>query len=179
MSDHEPGQQHGFEAVAPHETGDICYPRAPVALLRDRLPVFTRPRDREEKRAVFDRLHVVREIPIQGKQRPGRQIERSTFRSNEDVAHDDLNRHPSLRLMDGKSRVCLERDEGDAQVLILDECLGVLPSVHAGFPMELLHFPLEIAFEKGSTHLGVGSIKDSSGGRGRVWRLQGRLARCP
>ena len=111
-----------------------------------------RPRNSEEKRAFFKRLNVMRQVLVQCEQGSGGQIECPAFCSHQDMAGDGLDRDPAFVLMPGKPRTCLQRDEDDAKVVILDERLGVLSAVPLGFAVKLLQFPREIEFEKGSGH---------------------------
>ena len=111
-----------------------------------------RPRDRYEKRALFKRLNIMRHVLVQCEQGAPGQIERSAFRSHEDVAGDGLDRDPAFVLVPGKARTCLQCDEDDAKVVILDESLGILAAVPVRFAVKLLQFPDEIEFEKGSGH---------------------------
>jgi hypothetical protein len=56
------------------------------------------PRDGEQKRAVFERLDVMREPLVQRQQPSNREIERPVLRSHLEVPHDGVNRDPSFRL---------------------------------------------------------------------------------
>ena len=114
------------------------------------IPVSSRPRDREENRAFFESLNVMRQVVVQCEQGSDRQIECTTFCSHRHMTGDSLDRDPAFVLVPGKSRACLQCDEDDAKVVILDEGLRVLAAVPVGFAVKLLQFPGQIEFEKGS-----------------------------
>jgi len=68
------------------------------------------------------------------------------------MAADGLDRDPTLCLVLGKPRTCLECSEDDTQVVVLDERLGVLSAVPLRFSVKVLQFSGEIEFEKRGGH---------------------------
>ena len=114
------------------------------------IPISSRPRDREEKRAFFESLNVMRQVVVQCEQGSDRQIECTTFCSHRHMTGHSLDRDPAFILVTGKPRACLQCDEDNAKVVILDEGLRVLAAVPVGFAVKLLQFPGQIEFEKGS-----------------------------
>ena len=92
----------------------------------------------------------MRQVVVQCEQGSDRQIECTTFCSHRHMTGHSLDRDPAFILVPGKPRACLQCDEDDAKVVILDEGLRVLAAVPVGFAVKLLQFPGQIEFEKGS-----------------------------
>jgi hypothetical protein len=111
-----------------------------------------RPCNREEKRAFFDGLNIVRNVVVQCEQGSNWQIECTTLCSYQQMAGDSLDRDPAFAVMPRKPRACLQRGQDDAEVVKLRERPGVLTTIPIGFTVKLLQLLVEIEFEKGRRH---------------------------
>jgi hypothetical protein len=83
----------------------------------------------------------MRQVAVQCEQSSDRQIECTAFCSHRHMAGDSLDRDPAFGLVPRKSRACLQGDEDDAKIVILDEGLGVLAAVPVGFAVKLAPVP--------------------------------------
>lgn len=83
----------------------------------------------------------MRQVVIQCEQRSDGEIECTTFCSHRHMSGDSLDRDPAFGLVAWKSLACLQCDEDDAEIVVLDEGLRVLAAVPVGFAVKLLKFP--------------------------------------
>jgi hypothetical protein len=127
-------------------------PTDPDFLLASPVPVSARPRDGEEKYAVFKGLEVVRQALVECEQTARAQIERPSERPQPDVAPNSVDRDSSLCSMSRNPRVRLECGQDHPKVVVLHKRLGVLATRRLGLTVELLELPRQIEFQKGSGH---------------------------
>jgi hypothetical protein len=114
--------------------------------------VSARPRDSEEKRAVFKGFDVMSQAPIQREKIACEKIKRPAQRSQPYVAAKSVNRDSPLRLMPRNSRVGFDGREDDTEVFVLHKRLGLLTTRPVGFAVELLELSREIEFQKRTGH---------------------------
>ena len=124
-------------------------------LLEGLVPVLPWPCNGEEHRAVLESFDVVRSAAVKNKKTAQGQVKCPAERPHSDVTLNCLDRDSSLRSMFWNSGVRRERDEDNAEIVVLHERLGALPAGEA-LAVKLLEFAREVKFEERCCHrLGV------------------------
>src|ERR1051326_3208726 len=105
------------------------------------------PRDRQQQHAFLDGLNIVRQAPIEREQAAQRKIEGATDRPDLDAPADRLDGDSAFGLMRGHTCVGAQGHQHDAEIVVLEKRLRVLPGRPCRLMMELLDFSCEIEFE--------------------------------
>ena len=114
---------HGSRARAGYFVHSRLFSFSAGSLLPARLllqnPCFRWPRERQQKGAVFGGLHIMRNAPIQREQVTGREVHHPVWQVKPDMAAQRVHRDPACRRVLMHARICLHRDQHNAEICVL------------------------------------------------------------